>query len=39
MDSEEKLRGKIEESFLQLSERLTFAKSWARKFLDKSIIV
>ena len=39
IDSEEKLRGKIEESFLQLSGRLTFAKSWARKFLNKSIIV
>ena len=39
MDSEEKLRGKIEESFLELSSRLTFSKTWTRKFLDKSIIV
>ena len=39
IDSEEKLRAKIDESFQELSGRLTFSKSWAKKFLEKSIIV
>lgn len=39
IDSEEKLRAKIDESFQELSGRLTFAKSLAKKFLEKSIIV
>ena len=39
IDSEEKLKERIKESFLELSCRLTFAKRWTVKFLNTSIIV
>ena len=39
IDSEEKLKERIKESFMELSCRLTFAKRWVEKFLDISIIV
>ena len=39
IDSEEKLKDTIKKSFLVLSGRLTFAKRWSEKFLNKSIIV
>ena len=39
IDSEEKLKERIKESFMELSCRLAFAKRWVEKFLDTSIIV
>ena len=39
IDSEEKPKDTIKKSFLELSGKLTFAKRWAEKFLNKSIIV
>jgi len=39
IDSEEKLKERIKESFLELSCRLKLAKRWTVKFLDTSIIV
>ena len=39
IDSEEKLKDTIKKSFMELSVRLTFAKRWTEKFLNKSIIV
>jgi len=39
VDSEEKLKDTIKKSFPELSGRLTFAKRWTEKFLNKSIIV
>ena len=39
IDSEEKLKDTIKKSFLKLSGRLTFAKRWTEKILNKSIMV
>ena len=39
IDSEGDLKDTIRKSFMELSGRLTFAKRWAEKFLNKSIIV
>ena len=39
IDSEEKLKDTIKKSFLELSGKLTFAKRWAEKFLNKSIVM
>ncbi len=39
IDSEDDLKDRIKESFLDLSGKLTFGKRWAEKFLDTSIIV
>ena len=39
IDSTGDLKNTIKKSFTELSGRLTFAKRWAEKFLNKSIIV
>ena len=39
INSEEKLKDTIKKNFLELSGRLTFAKRWAKKFLNRSIMV
>ena len=39
INSEEDLKDKVREGFLELSTNLTFTKSWKIKFLNKRIIV